>query len=258
MAGNITFMFDVLITSIPQMRAGRVRALAVTSAKRSPYVPEVPTMDESGVRGLQRSGQRPVVRHRRAGRHPQADRAEAQREADRGAARARHAPADPDPGLRPLDQHAGGIHRGGHGPTARNGARSCAPPARESTDVRRAAQHAARAEGVPDSRGLNLFDADPSYRGLLELHLDAKLCAHLLPHFTQLGAMAGAELDELALEADKNASGTSRVADAFRKAHFIQKTRRSRLRQVRPRRHVAPRRRAGLARSRCRRPPSTR
>ena len=60
-------------------------------------------------------------------------------------------------------------------------------------------------EGVPDSRGLNLFEADPSYRGLLELHLDPKLCDHLLPHFTRLGAMAGAELDELALEADKNA-----------------------------------------------------
>ncbi len=58
--------------------------------------------------------------------------------------------------------------------------------------------------GVPDSRGLNLFEADPSYRGLLELHLEPKLCAHLLPHFTQLGAMAGAGLDELALAADKS------------------------------------------------------
>jgi tripartite-type tricarboxylate transporter receptor subunit TctC len=55
-AGNITFMFDVLITSIPQMRAGRVRALAVTSAKRSPYVPEVPTMEESGVPGYNEAG----------------------------------------------------------------------------------------------------------------------------------------------------------------------------------------------------------
>ena len=59
-------------------------------------------------------------------------------------------------------------------------------------------------EGVPDSRGLNLFLADPSYRGLLELHLDPTLCAQLLPHFERLGAMAGAELDELALTADKN------------------------------------------------------
>ncbi|MSQ63202.1 MAG: tripartite tricarboxylate transporter substrate binding protein [Betaproteobacteria bacterium] len=56
MAGNITFMFDVLITSIPQVRAGRVRAIAVTSAKRSPYVPEVPSMDESGVAGYNEAG----------------------------------------------------------------------------------------------------------------------------------------------------------------------------------------------------------
>jgi len=56
MAGNITMMFDVLITSIPQMNAGRVRALAVTSAKRSPYVPEVPTMDEAGVPGYNEAG----------------------------------------------------------------------------------------------------------------------------------------------------------------------------------------------------------
>jgi alkylation response protein AidB-like acyl-CoA dehydrogenase len=65
-------------------------------------------------------------------------------------------------------------------------------------------RHERSPEGVPDSRGLNLFDADPSYRGLLELHLEPKLCAHLLPHLLQLGAMAGAELDELALTADKN------------------------------------------------------
>jgi hypothetical protein len=53
-------------------------------------------------------------------------------------------------------------------------------------------------EGVPDSRGLNLFEADPSYRGLLELHRTEKLCAHLLPQFVELGKLAGAELDELA------------------------------------------------------------
>jgi len=55
-AGNLTFMFDVLITSIPQMRGGRVRALAVTSAKRSPYVPEVPSMEESGIAGYNEAG----------------------------------------------------------------------------------------------------------------------------------------------------------------------------------------------------------
>ena len=59
-------------------------------------------------------------------------------------------------------------------------------------------------EGVPDSRGLNLFEADPSYRGLLALHLGDELFAHLETHFLRLGALAGAELDELALDSDKN------------------------------------------------------
>jgi alkylation response protein AidB-like acyl-CoA dehydrogenase len=59
-------------------------------------------------------------------------------------------------------------------------------------------------EGVPDSRGLNLFHADPSFRGLLELHLEGKLFVHLVPHMDALGTLAGGKLDELALEADKN------------------------------------------------------
>ena len=77
-------------------------------------------------------------------------------------------------------------------------------------------------EGVPDSRGLNLFEADPSYRGLLALHLGAELFAHLEPHFRELGALAGAELDELALAADKDlptleASWTVRKGAPYRK-----------------------------------------
>ena len=59
-------------------------------------------------------------------------------------------------------------------------------------------------EGVPESRGLNLFEADPSYLGLLQLHLEPKLFAHLSPHFRELGALAGADLDEWALESDRN------------------------------------------------------
>ena len=55
-AGNITFMFDILITSIPQARSGRVKALAVTSDRRSPYAPDVPTMAESGVSGFSEAG----------------------------------------------------------------------------------------------------------------------------------------------------------------------------------------------------------
>ena len=55
-SGQITFMFDVLNVAIPQSRSGRVRALAVTSGKRSPYLPEVPTMEEAGVAGYSAAG----------------------------------------------------------------------------------------------------------------------------------------------------------------------------------------------------------
>ena len=55
-AGNITFMFDILNVAIPQSRSGRVRALAVTSSKRSPYIPEVPTMEEAGIPGYSAAG----------------------------------------------------------------------------------------------------------------------------------------------------------------------------------------------------------
>jgi hypothetical protein len=107
-AGDITCMFGVLITSIPQMRAGRVRAIAVTSARRSPYVPEVPTMDESGVRGYAEAGSdlwfgivgpagipKPIVHKLNE------TLIEALRPGD--------APAD-HTGIRPVDEHARGIH----------------------------------------------------------------------------------------------------------------------------------------------------
>jgi tripartite-type tricarboxylate transporter receptor subunit TctC len=55
-AGNLTFMFDILVTSLPQVRAGKVRALAVTSATRSPFAPDIPTMAESGTQGYSEAG----------------------------------------------------------------------------------------------------------------------------------------------------------------------------------------------------------
>ncbi len=55
-SGQLTFMFDILVTSIPQIRAGRVRGLAVTSARRSPFAPDIPTMRESGVPGYAEAG----------------------------------------------------------------------------------------------------------------------------------------------------------------------------------------------------------
>jgi tripartite-type tricarboxylate transporter receptor subunit TctC len=46
-------MFDQVSTSTPQIKAGKVRAIAVTSLARSPLLPEVPTVDESGVPGYE-------------------------------------------------------------------------------------------------------------------------------------------------------------------------------------------------------------
>jgi alkylation response protein AidB-like acyl-CoA dehydrogenase len=57
---------------------------------------------------------------------------------------------------------------------------------------------------VPDSRGIDLFTVDRSYRDLLGLYIEPRLLAHLLPHFERLGALAGNELDQLALTADKH------------------------------------------------------
>ncbi len=56
-AGNVAFMFDTLNTSMPLIESGALRALAVTSAERSPFLPDVPTMNEAGVAGYAKSGE---------------------------------------------------------------------------------------------------------------------------------------------------------------------------------------------------------
>ncbi|MES2483401.1 MAG: tripartite tricarboxylate transporter substrate binding protein, partial [Pseudomonadota bacterium] len=48
MAGQVQFMFDGMGTSVPLVKAGKLRALAVTSPTRSPLLPEVPTLAELG------------------------------------------------------------------------------------------------------------------------------------------------------------------------------------------------------------------
>ena len=55
-SGNLTFMFDILNVSGPMMRAGRVRGIAVASARRTPYFPELPTLSESGIKGFEEAG----------------------------------------------------------------------------------------------------------------------------------------------------------------------------------------------------------
>ncbi len=53
MGGQIPVGFDNLPSSMNQIRAGKIRALAVTTAKRWPGAPEIPTMAEAGVPGYE-------------------------------------------------------------------------------------------------------------------------------------------------------------------------------------------------------------
>lgn len=53
LSGRVTMMFSPVSIVLPLVRDGRLRALAVTSLKRSSTVPELPTMDESGYPGFE-------------------------------------------------------------------------------------------------------------------------------------------------------------------------------------------------------------
>lgn len=55
-AGHAQGLFSIALSAIPQVKAGRVRALAITSAKRSAVAPEVPTVAESGFPGFEAIG----------------------------------------------------------------------------------------------------------------------------------------------------------------------------------------------------------
>jgi tripartite-type tricarboxylate transporter receptor subunit TctC len=52
-AGQVESLFDQASTTVPQVAGGTVRALAVTSARRMPALPEVPTFTELGVTGFE-------------------------------------------------------------------------------------------------------------------------------------------------------------------------------------------------------------
>jgi tripartite-type tricarboxylate transporter receptor subunit TctC len=52
LAGRVQLMFDNLASALPNIQAGKVRALAVTTLKRSSFMPELPTLDESGLKGF--------------------------------------------------------------------------------------------------------------------------------------------------------------------------------------------------------------
>jgi tripartite-type tricarboxylate transporter receptor subunit TctC len=52
LGGQVQMTFDTVPVVLPQVRAGKLKALAVATPKRSPLAPEVPTMDEAGVAGF--------------------------------------------------------------------------------------------------------------------------------------------------------------------------------------------------------------
>jgi tripartite-type tricarboxylate transporter receptor subunit TctC len=53
LAGHVEIFIAVISTAVPQVKAGKARALAVTGSKRAEALPEVPTVDESGLKGYE-------------------------------------------------------------------------------------------------------------------------------------------------------------------------------------------------------------
>ncbi len=52
LAGRVALMFDNLASALPNIQAGKVRALAVSTLRRSTFLPDLPTLDESGLKGF--------------------------------------------------------------------------------------------------------------------------------------------------------------------------------------------------------------
>ncbi|MFM2346386.1 MAG: hypothetical protein RL654_1139 [Pseudomonadota bacterium] len=55
MGGQIDFMITDTATGVPQIKAGKLRALGFSMTRRSPLLPELPTLDEAGVKGYDMS-----------------------------------------------------------------------------------------------------------------------------------------------------------------------------------------------------------
>lgn len=53
LGGQLSMMFDTLITSIPQLKAGKLRAIGFSGNRRASQLPDVPTMDELGLKGFE-------------------------------------------------------------------------------------------------------------------------------------------------------------------------------------------------------------
>ena len=54
--GHVSMLFGTILETMPQVRNGRLRGLAVTSAKRVPFAPDIPTVIEEGLPGYDVTG----------------------------------------------------------------------------------------------------------------------------------------------------------------------------------------------------------
>jgi tripartite-type tricarboxylate transporter receptor subunit TctC len=55
MAGQVQLSFDTMASVLPHIQSGKVKALAVAAGKRSPRLPDVPTLAEAGIKGVEMS-----------------------------------------------------------------------------------------------------------------------------------------------------------------------------------------------------------
>jgi tripartite-type tricarboxylate transporter receptor subunit TctC len=55
MAGEVALDFPGIAAALPLMKAGNIRCLAVSTSKRSPIVPDLPTLEEEGIKGYEHS-----------------------------------------------------------------------------------------------------------------------------------------------------------------------------------------------------------
>jgi tripartite-type tricarboxylate transporter receptor subunit TctC len=53
MSGQIALLFDNVMTALPHVRSGKLKALGISSAQRSPIAPDIPTIAESGLPGFE-------------------------------------------------------------------------------------------------------------------------------------------------------------------------------------------------------------
>jgi tripartite-type tricarboxylate transporter receptor subunit TctC len=55
-AGRVDMMVDFLTVAAPRVTTGQLKGLAITARKRSPKIPDVPTLEEAGISGFQIGG----------------------------------------------------------------------------------------------------------------------------------------------------------------------------------------------------------